>query len=744
MPEDEEENPGLGQVFAVLSRKVGVIASVALIVTTAVAAWSSTRTSEYEGKFQLLVEPLKSSESELLVLLSETLQQNVNEITKQNKSELDYQALVEILKSPKLIAPVVSNLQTQYPEIKYDQLVGNDESGKPAAGRKGTLIITRITKGKEESRVIEVRYRDSSPEKIQRVLDQVSQAYRHYSLQQQQTNVSQGIKFVEQQIPTLRQRVNTLQKDLQTFQQRNGVFNPELQGDQLLKREDDIKTQITETERQLAEAKSLYASLQNQLGMQQNQAIAASALSESPQYQQILTRVRELDAKIATESARFRDDSPIIQSLRDQRDQLLPLLNQEAKGALGNNTTSAKDLAQTGVYQNSVRRTLIQQLANTANQIHSLESSLQANRQADQQINQQVKQYPAISRQYSNMQRELHVASDTLTQILAKKEALRLDAAQRESPWELIMPPTIPHDQAGKLIAVSPDRKRDVILGGIAGLLLGILAAFLLENLEKVFHDVGQVRRATKLSLLGIVPFNKELKKEIKRLKIADEAHLPQKEERRQNVETAVKPHVEEASPFLLAFYSLYNKIQSLSYEIPIRSIAITSATSGVGKSTIAEYLARIAAEAGKRVLLVDANLRNPQLHKRLGLVNTKGLSEVLSNDLDLDDVIEPYPKEENLFVVTAGQVPSNPTKLFSSKQMQYFVEKSHKDFDLVVYDTTHLVGFLDTHVLGQRLDAVVVVVGLGKTGRHAFEEALDELKTSRLPVWGVVANDPK
>ncbi len=740
MPEGEEENPGLGQVLAVLSRKVGVIASVALIVTTAVAAWTSTRTSEYEGKFQLLVEPLKTSESELLVLLSETLKQNVNEITKQNKSELDYQALVEILKSPKLIAPVVSKLQTKYPEIKYDQLVGNDQSGKPSAGRKGTLIITRITKGKEESRVIEVRYRDSSPEKIQQVLDQVSQAYRHYSLEQQQTNVSQGIKFVEQQIPTLRQRVNRLQKELQGFQQRYGVFNPELQGDQLLKREDDIQTQITETLRQLAEAKSLYASLQKQLGMQQNQAIAASALSESPQYQQILTRVRELDAKIATESARFRDDSPIIQSLRDQRDKLLPLLNQEAKGALGNNTTSAKDIAQAGVYQNTVRRTLIQQLANTANQIHSLESSLQANRKADREISQQVKQYPAISRQYSNMQRELHVASDTLTQILAKKEALRLDAAQRESPWDLIMPPTIPHDRTGKLIAVSPDRKRDVVLGGIAGLLLGILAAFLLENLEKVFHDVGQVRRVTKLSLLGIVPFNKELKK----LKIVDPAYLPQKEERRQNVETAVKSQMEEATPFLLAFYSLYNKIQSLAYEIPIRSIAITSATSGVGKSTIAEYLARIAAEAGKRVLLVDANLRNPQLHKRLGLVNTKGLSELLSDDIDLDDVIEPYPKEENLFVVTAGQVPSNPTKLFSSKQMQYFVEKAHKDFDLVIYDTIHLVGFLDTHVLGQRLDAVVVVVGLGKTGRHTFEEALDELKTSRLPVWGVVANHPK
>jgi len=484
--------------------------------------------------------------------------------------------------------------------------------------------------------------------------------------------------------------------------------------------------------------------------MQQDQAIAASALSESPQYQQLLTRVKEIEAKIATESSRFKENSPMMKSLREQRSKLLPLLNQEAKSALGNNITNAKAIAQVGVYQNSVRVDLIQQLANTANQIHLLETSLQANNQAEQQLSQQVKEYPAISRQYSDLQRELRVATDTLTQILAKKEALRLDAAQQEVPWELIMPPTIPRDRSGMLLPVSPDHKRDVILGGIAGLLLGMLAAFLLENLESVFHDIGEVKRITKLSLLGIIPFHKGLKKDAKKLKPTDvpslrrKEDLPQKEERRLNSETAAQRRIEDFSPLLKYFYSIHNKIQSLDYDIPIRSIAITSATSGVGKSTIAENLAKIAAETGKKVLLVDANLRNPQLHKSLGIVNAKGLSEVVSDGLDLDDVIGQSPNEENLFVVTAGQAPQNPTKLFSSKHMQRFVEKSHEDFDLVIYDTTPLVGFLDTHVLAQRLDAIVLVLGLGKTARHSFQEALDELTTARLPVLGVVANNSK
>ncbi len=172
--------------------------------------------------------------------------------------------------------------------------------------------------------------------------------------------------------------------------------------------------------------------------------------------------------------------------------------------------------------------------------------------------------------------------------------------------------------------------------------------------------------------------------------------------------------------------------------------MAISSAGSSVGKTTVAANIAQIAAETGKRVLLIDANLRNPQLHHNLGIVNAKGLSEVLSDGLDLNDVIAQSPNDENLFVVTAGQVPQNPTKLFSSQRMQRFVEKSQEEFDLVIYDTSKLMGSLDTHILAQRLDAIVLVVGLGKTDRNAFHQALDELKTSRLPVLGIVTNHPK
>ncbi len=740
-PESEEESTGLNQVFSVLRRRIGLIASATVIVTTLAVAFSATRTPKYEGKFQILVEPLKTADSELLLLLSETLKQNVNDITRQNKTELDYQALMEVLKSPKVINPVIQDLKNRYPEINYDQLVASDASGKVSPEQVGTLHITRIGKGKDQSRVVEVRYRESDPQKVQYVLERVSEAYQKYSREEQQTNLRQGIKFVDQQIPKMRMRVNTLQGQLQVFQQKHSLFNPELQGQQLLNRVDQLKTQRIETTRRLAESRSLSASLQKQLAMSENTAIAASALSESPQYQQTLTRLREVETKIAIESARVTENNPIMVNLREQRQKLLPLVQQEAKLALGSNASSSSVLpSQVGVYQNSVRRDLIKQLADSANQIQLLQTSLQANNKATLEVNQQIQQYPALSRQYANLQRELQVSTDTLNQLLAKQEALRVDAAQQDVPWEVIMPATLPRNKIGELVPVGLNTERNIALGGVAGLLLGTLAAFMLENSQNVFHDPEEAKRATKLPILGVIPYHKEVKHAI--FKTDKElASTDQKGKYRFLPTVKAKTQDYKTTAFTEAFCSLYNRINSLKSEASIRSIVVTSATSGDGKSTVAANLAKIAAQAGQKVLLVDANLRHPQVHYAIGLVNTKGLSEVLSQGIDFSEVVGQALREENLFVVTAGETPENPTKLFSSQRMENFVERTHTNYDLVIYDAPHIMGLLDTSILANRVDAVLMVAGLGKTVRPCLQQALEELKAARASVLGIVAD---
>ncbi|MUG96870.1 polysaccharide biosynthesis tyrosine autokinase [Scytonema sp. UIC 10036] len=738
--ESDEDNAGLGPILAVLRRQWALIASISAITIAVSILWTVTRTPKYEGKIQLLVEPLQTSDSQLLVLLSETLKQNINEITRQNNTSLDYRALMEVLKSPKLLNPVVNELKSRYPDISYDKLVGNDVVGKLPKAKKGTLYIERIVIGKEKedrSRVIEVRYRETDPEKIQAVLNKVSKAYQNYSREQQQTNLRQGIRFVERQIPILRQRVNFLQEQLQTFQQQYGVFEPQLQGEQLLKQVDELRALRIDTAEKLATARSLLTSLQKQLGLLANEAIAASALSESPQYQQILTRVREIEARIAAESTRFTGSNPVMLSLQEQRQKLLPLLEQEAEIALGHNSSSTKFTSEVRTYQNTVRRDLTKQLADVTNQIQYFEASLTANNQATLELERRIKQYPAIARQHNNLQRELQAATDTLNQLLAKQEALRVDAAQQEIPWETILPPTLPRNKNGKLIPVSPKPILNIGLGGFVGVLLGVFAAFVRENIQNVFYDPKEIKRTTKLSLLGVVPFDKRCKLSTK----TDAQRVHRQQQNSQFLPKVIANENSSASPFIQVFYSIYNHLSSLRADTPVRSLVVTSAMSGEGKSTIAINVARTAAQSGLRVLLVDANLGHPTIHTMLGLVNSKGLSEVITQGLELDDVLGQAPREDNLFIVVAGEKTHNTAKLFSSKKFELFMERSQTKFDLVIYDAPPVIGVLDTNLLARRTHGVLFVVGLGKTTQSCVQQALDELKVAHVPVLGAIAN---
>lgn len=336
------------------------------------------------------------------------------------------------------------------------------------------------------------------------------------------------------------------------------------------------------------------------------------------------------------------------------------------------------------------------------------------------------------------MQRELQVATDTLNQLLSKQEALRIDAAQNEIPWQLIMPPTFPRDTRGKILPIAPTNSRDIVLGGVAGLLLGVLAAFALDNLENVFHDAEEVKGISKLPLLGLIPYHRQLK-HLSRGN--DIVKLTQKGTKEVPLDNSVKSLQYKSAHFLEAFCSLYTRVQALKSDISMRSLVVTSATPKEGKSTVAAYLAQVAAQAGQKVLLVDADLQHPHLHVRFGLPNNKGLAEILTQELDLNEAIQQTTSEENLFVLTAGQVPPNPTRLLSSKFMRNFVERSQANFDLVVYDTTHLLGRLDANLLASQLDGVVLVVGLGKILRPSLKQALEESKAARVSVLGVVAN---
>ena len=143
----------------------------------------------------------------------------------------------------------------------------------------------------------------------------------------------------------------------------------------------------------------------------------------------------------------------------------------------------------------------------------------------------------------------------------------------------------------------------------------------------------------------------------------------------------------------------------------------------------------------GQRVLLVDANLRRPALHKMLDIPNVKGFSDLLGNKVSPKDLIARSPLADKLFVLTAGAATPAFTKQFAAPQMRYVMEQLESMFDLVIYDSPHLHNLVDTNFLAENTNGILMVVAPKKTKRSAVTQVINDLKNFNLEVLGTVVN---
>ena len=689
--DDDEGGLNLGQVLGALKRRLPVIVGVTIVVTSAAMLKALTSKPVYQARFEILTRPV-TAESQVISSVPQTLNSKEGQQQTAPEKTVD-ETKLKLLKSPKVLSPIADQLKSQYPTITEDELVAK-------------LSITPDPK----SEILAVTTQDTNPEKVKAILKLVANAYLSYSLEERLADVRQGIDFVNAQLPQLQQRVEAVQDRLQTFRQQYDLIDPDTTGKQLAEQTNTVGQQRLDTRIKLNEARALYNDLQGLLS--QSDDPASVALSSNTRYQALLNQILAVEGDIAKESSLFKDQTPNVQVLKEQQQNLVPLLKREGQRV-----------------QKEV-----------ASNIRALEDRDRILTQAANQLSQRVKQLSVVSRQYADIQQELKIATDNLNQFLTKREALRIDAGQRKTPWQILTPP-------GEPVPSAVNVKRSTIMGVILGLLMGIGVALLLDKLSSVLHDPDEIKETSKLPVLGVIPFNPELETtdELnsfnKLVSLADIGGLVQQMGQKIGLNNGARSHYYTASPFAEAFRSLYTNIRLLGSDTRIRSLVISSSTPGEGKSTISVYFAQAAAALGQRVLLVDADLRRPKVHERLGLVNTFGLSNVISLDLEVERVIQPSLTEGNLSILTAGQIPPDPTKLLSSQKMQTLMGQFQDAYDLVIYDTPPLTGFADTKLLASKTDGMVMVVYLGKTKRSVLSQALESIKLFSVPVLGMIAN---
>ena len=245
----------------------------------------------------------------------------------------------------------------------------------------------------------------------------------------------------------------------------------------------------------------------------------------------------------------------------------------------------------------------------------------------------------------------------------------------------------------------------------LAGLAVGLALSYLLERLDDVVHTSDEAERLSSLTTLGIIPKAKNLQTEM----------------------------ADARSGLSEAYRSLATTLQLSTAEGLPKALLITSSTPGEGKSLTCLMIAKQFAATGLRVLLIDADLRNASLHKKLNLDNSLGLSNYLTSGCTPSEAVQRVGDKQQFFFMSSGPLPPNSAELLGSPRMHYLIDVTTRTFDLVIVDGPPVMGLADTPLLTRAVKATVLVVAAGQTRRPALQSALKRLMLARTNIIGLI-----
>jgi non-specific protein-tyrosine kinase len=299
--------------------------------------------------------------------------------------------------------------------------------------------------------------------------------------------------------------------------------------------------------------------------------------------------------------------------------------------------------------------------------------------------------------------------------LLQSYEEVRLAEAQSLSTIvqkEAAIPPALP---------VRPRTMTNTLLAAVVGLMAAVGLVFLFEALDDTLRDPAEAARQLGLPVLGLVA-----------------RHA-----------AGGRPEVAERprSPVAESFRGLRTNLQFASLDRPLRTLLVTSPAPEEGKSTVAANLAVVLAQGGFRVVLIDADLRRPSLHRILGLPNREGLSSLFLQRQAYEGRLNPNygfveTGEARLSVLTSGSLPPNPAELLGSESMRLILEQASQTADVVVIDSPPVLAVTDAAVLAPRVDGVLLVVKPGATKLPACQQAVEQLRRVGGSLLGLVLND--
>lgn len=640
----------------------------------------------------------------------------------QSRVEIDYATQVNLMRSSQLLSRAVEKLKSSYPDITIAEIK-----------ESFTVSQLREKEAKKEvgTKIFQADYRAQNAEKTQKVLEAIQDVYLAYNLDQQSKRLKEGLRFINEQIPEVRKKLTNSERNLEALLTKHNLIEPSKQAFNMTQVLTDIQQKREEIKAQYKQSQGKSLALQQQLELSGKAGFVDSKLSLSNRYQNLLNELQKIDLELEKERTRFKDSNPIIQNLIIERNNKKLLLEQEAKKILGKtelNSADLKNLENSGQLDVS-DLDIAQALTMTRNELIGLQSREQSLALTEQKLKDKLNQFPSLIAEYNSLKQEVQVNQATLKKLLESRQEIGIIINRGGFSWEVIEPPKLG-------VKVSPVLAKDLALGVILSVFSGVVSIVILEASDNKIRLSKQLQDQANLPLLGTTPGLTKVKNNGFAVRLPFLPSEPQKH---------LPINVIEWLPFRESLDLVYENIQLISQNkqnSQINSVAITSAISGEGKSTITLGLALSAARRHKKVLVIDGDLRCPSIHEKLGIPDGVGLSDLLTEKTVQPNILQVSLANSKIDVLTSGAATEDPIKLLSSDKLQELIRNFEKKYDLVLIDTSPVIGMVDAIKIASCCSGTVLVARLEKASFSDMAETYSLL--SRLNLLGTVANDSK
>jgi succinoglycan biosynthesis transport protein ExoP len=554
------------------------------------------------------------------------------------------------------------------------------------------------------TRIIQIRYLSPSPDRAAQVVNTLMHTYVEQNFKTRFESTMQASDWLSKQLVGMQIKVETSQEKLVKYQKEHDILGIDEKQNIITSKLDELNKGLTEAEADRMEKESVYRLVQNNDTDAGSAAAIGNSISQTSganTTSTLLEKLREQEAdikiQVAQLSTQFGPAYPKVAQLNNQAKEVDAQIQAELRKVSSRLR---------GDYLASLQREQM------------LREAMEKQKQEANKLNES-----AI--EYSILKRDLESNRTLYEGLLERLKEAGVTAGLRSNNFRIV-------DAARKpMIPAEPNIPRNLTFALALGLTTGIGLAFVLEGLDNTVRTPEQAQAISALPSLGMIPLG-SLIGEVGGPRLAVTTS-------KETVElvTQARPQSQMAE----SYRALRTSLLLTSLGAPPKVILITSALPQEGKTTTSLNTAIVLAQKGSRVLLIDADMRRPSVHKALGMGPRTGLSNVLTGNAQLHNAIVRSTLIPTLYILTAGTPPPNPAELLASANMRDVLNELREQYDHIVIDTPPTLSVTDAVIVSTSADSVVLVIRSGQTTRQALRRARDLLVRVNARIAGVLLN---